>query len=82
MRHDLEGSAFNGPWVTPADPSVFTGTFANWEPDVQTLLECVEKPLAWVVPTVGPLRSFVSGRVVLLGDAVSPPTILFRLQQY
>lgn len=33
--------------------------------------QCVEKPMQWAIHTVRPMQSFVSGRVALLGDAVS-----------
>lgn len=36
----------------------------------------------WAVPTVLPLRSFVSGRVALLGDAVSPVSGCLSLGLY
>ncbi|KAJ7065673.1 hypothetical protein C8F01DRAFT_1126365 [Mycena amicta] len=73
-RHDLENTRFDGPWVAPGDKSQFAGLFANWEPEVQALLHCVEKPLAWAVHTVRPLRSFVSGRAALIGDAAHAMT--------
>ncbi|KAJ7135676.1 hypothetical protein C8R44DRAFT_696002 [Mycena epipterygia] len=73
-RHDLENTPFEGPWVGPGDKSRFAGIFAHWEPDVQALLHCVDKPLQWAVHTVKPLRSLVSGRTVLIGDAAHAMT--------
>ncbi|KAJ7509595.1 hypothetical protein B0H11DRAFT_1960233 [Mycena galericulata] len=73
-RHDLENTPYTGPWVGPGDKSQFAQIFAHWEPDVQALLHCVEKPLQWAVHTVKPLRSFVSGRTVLVGDAAHAMT--------
>ncbi|KAJ6513511.1 hypothetical protein DFH09DRAFT_1197196 [Mycena vulgaris] len=73
-RHDLENTPFAGPWVGPGDKSQFAGIFAHWEPEVQALLHCVEKPLQWAVHTVKPLRSFVSGSTVLIGDAAHAMT--------
>lgn len=35
--------------------------------------QCVDRPLRWAVHTVRPLRSFVNGRVALIGDAVGVP---------
>ena len=32
--------------------------------------QCVERPLRWAIHTVKPLKSFVSGRVGIIGDAV------------
>ncbi|KAF8217161.1 hypothetical protein K438DRAFT_1748263 [Mycena galopus ATCC 62051] len=62
-RHDLENTKFNGPWVGSCDSSEFAGMFAHWEP------ESVDKTLRWAIHTVKPLRSFVSGNTVLIGDA-------------
>ncbi|KAF7292584.1 hypothetical protein MIND_01155900 [Mycena indigotica] len=74
MRHDLENTKYDAPWMGPADKSHFAGLFADWEPDVQALVHCVENPLSWAVHTVKPLRSFVCGRVVLIGDAAHAMT--------
>ncbi|KAF8159235.1 salicylate hydroxylase [Crassisporium funariophilum] len=73
-RHDLEDTKFNGPWVGPTDKSEFLNMFRNWEPEVQALLDCVERPLRWAIHTVKPLNSFVSGNVVILGDAAHAST--------
>ncbi|KAJ7289283.1 hypothetical protein C8J57DRAFT_428970 [Mycena rebaudengoi] len=69
VRADLENTTFGGPWVGPGDTSQFAGIFAHWEPEVQMLLQCVDRPLQWAVHTIKPLPSFVSGRVALIGDA-------------
>ncbi|KAJ7698138.1 hypothetical protein B0H17DRAFT_1051225 [Mycena rosella] len=73
-RHDLEGTQFPGVWMGPGDKSQFAGIFAHWEPEVQVLLHCVDKPLQWAVHTVKPLRSFVSGATALMGDAAHSMT--------
>jgi len=73
-RHDLEGTKFDGPWVGPSDTSQFAGMFAHWEPEVQALINCVDRTLRWAVHTVKPLRSFVSGNTVLIGDAAHAMT--------
>lgn len=45
--------------------------------------QCVERPLRWAIHTVKPLKSFVSGRAGLIGDAVrSPFTLFFNLPTY
>ncbi|KAF7292565.1 hypothetical protein MIND_01153800 [Mycena indigotica] len=76
MRHDLENTKFDGPWVQHADKEHFTHIFANWEPEVQALVNCAENPLAWAIHTVKPMHSFVSesGRVALIGDAAHAMT--------
>ncbi|THU98077.1 salicylate hydroxylase [Dendrothele bispora CBS 962.96] len=74
MRHDLENTRFNGPWVCASDKSKFASRFSGWEPEVQTLLDCVENPLQWAIHTIPPMRSFVSGRVAVMGDAAHAMT--------
>ncbi|KAF8961501.1 hypothetical protein BDZ97DRAFT_1664184 [Flammula alnicola] len=73
-QHDLENTKFNGSWVCPTDKNEFISLFRNWEPEVQALLDCVDKPLRWAIHTVKPLESFVSGNVALLGDAAHAMT--------
>ncbi|KIM39554.1 hypothetical protein M413DRAFT_447035 [Hebeloma cylindrosporum] len=73
-QHDLEKTKFNDPWVGPADSAEFLSLFKNWEPEVQALLDCVQKPLRWAIHTVKPLGSFVSGNVAILGDAAHAMT--------
>ncbi|KIY70414.1 FAD/NAD(P)-binding domain-containing protein [Cylindrobasidium torrendii FP15055 ss-10] len=68
-RHDLEGTPYESAWFEQVGVSEFASVFANWETDIQTLIQCVEKPLRWAIHTVKPLGTFVSGRVALLGDA-------------
>ncbi|KJA23632.1 hypothetical protein HYPSUDRAFT_215178 [Hypholoma sublateritium FD-334 SS-4] len=68
-QHHLEHSKYHEAWVCPTDKTEFLGMFRDWEPEVQALLDCVEKPLRWAIHTVKPLNSFVSGNVAILGDA-------------
>ncbi|RXW17572.1 hypothetical protein EST38_g8284 [Candolleomyces aberdarensis] len=74
-RHDLEGTKFNGPWVSPSDSSEVTSMFRTWEPEVQALMDCIERPLRWSIHILRPLSTYVHGRVALIGDAAhaSPP---------
>ena len=50
--------------------------YEGWGPDVQTLIKCMpDKPSKWSIHVVHPpLDSFVRDRVVLIGDAVRPPS--------
>ncbi|KAF8991048.1 hypothetical protein BDQ17DRAFT_1287752 [Cyathus striatus] len=68
-QQHLEGTKFNGQWVCPGDISEFASSFQTWEPEVQALMDCVDKPLRWAIHTVKSLGSFVSGRVAVIGDA-------------
>lgn len=38
LRHDLENTRYDGPWVGPGDKAQFAALFADWEPEVQALL--------------------------------------------
>ncbi|KAG5634066.1 hypothetical protein H0H81_003564 [Sphagnurus paluster] len=71
---ELEGTTFNGPWVSTVSPTELAGLFSTWETDIQTLISCVENPLLWAVHTVNTLESFISGRVALVGDAAHAMT--------
>ncbi|KAF9070947.1 hypothetical protein BDP27DRAFT_560479 [Rhodocollybia butyracea] len=73
-RHHLENTQFNGPWMSVVDPSTFASFFAHWEPEVQALFACVERPMQWAIHTVRPMRSFMSGRVAIIGDAAHSMT--------
>ncbi|TCD68035.1 hypothetical protein EIP91_011646 [Steccherinum ochraceum] len=66
---DQEGSTFEGPWVEDVPPFDLINHFSRWEPEVQSLLQCIETVGRWSMHTVVPLKTFVSGRVALLGDA-------------
>uniref|UniRef100_A0A0W0FYG3 FAD-binding domain-containing protein n=1 Tax=Moniliophthora roreri TaxID=221103 RepID=A0A0W0FYG3_MONRR len=68
-RHDLENTKYNGPWVSSSDKSQFSSHFLHWEPQVRALIDCVDRPLQWAIHTVRPMRSYVSGRVAVMGDA-------------
>ncbi|KAJ3862361.1 hypothetical protein EV359DRAFT_74222 [Lentinula novae-zelandiae] len=74
VKHHLENTQFNGPWMSTVDNSAFSSIFAHWEPEVRALIACVENPMQWAIHTVRPMQSFVSGRVALLGDAAHSMT--------
>lgn len=69
VRPQLAGSVYNGPWVSMADKSDFMRQFTHWEREVQDLVQCAENPLKWAIHTVKPMKSFIHGHAVLLGDA-------------
>ncbi|EGO26930.1 hypothetical protein SERLADRAFT_414770 [Serpula lacrymans var. lacrymans S7.9] len=64
-----EGARFDGPWVKEATKEAFQTAFANWEDDVQILLQAVDKVSHWAVHTVRHLPALNFGRVAILGDA-------------
>jgi len=68
-QEGLENTTFNGPWVKGMEKGALLHPFSQWEPEVQVLLQCVERTSQWAIHTSKPLNSLISGRVVLLGDA-------------
>ncbi|EKM57327.1 uncharacterized protein PHACADRAFT_172966 [Phanerochaete carnosa HHB-10118-sp] len=70
-RCDLENTQLDAPWVVDAPRSEFQEAFADWEPEVQALFDCVKTTSRWAIHTVTPLGSFVHRRVILIGDAAN-----------
>ncbi|TFK34050.1 hypothetical protein BDQ12DRAFT_700563 [Crucibulum laeve] len=68
-REELAGTPFQGPWVTNVEKDELLAVHADWEPELQAILQCIDKPSRWAVHTSHPLRSWVSGNVTILGDA-------------
>ncbi|KAI0709996.1 FAD/NAD-P-binding domain-containing protein [Earliella scabrosa] len=64
-----EGSTYSGKWVTEVPRKEIVSQLVDWEPEVQQMLECLDKPTRWAMHVVENLPSAVSGNVVLLGDA-------------
>ncbi|KDR80370.1 hypothetical protein GALMADRAFT_136860 [Galerina marginata CBS 339.88] len=64
-----ENTYLDGPAVTEDTTDKFTSQFADWEEEPQILLKHMSKPSRWAIQTVKPLDSYVSGRVILMGDA-------------
>ncbi|THH03798.1 hypothetical protein EW145_g5997 [Phellinidium pouzarii] len=59
----------DGPAVTDVSKQEMTEQYKGWEPEVQTLLNCVDKPSRWAISHMRGLPSYVDGRVALLGDS-------------
>jgi len=64
-----EGKPFVGPWVTDCTSDDVRQVFRNFEPEVQELLQCVDKVTLWAIHALRPLPFYVTTRVALLGDA-------------
>ncbi|KAL5523639.1 hypothetical protein ACEPAG_7812 [Sanghuangporus baumii] len=64
-----ENTVFDGPWVTPCSKEEVQKCYCDWEPEVQTLLQCIEKPTKWAIHQLKPLPTYVSRNVALAGDA-------------
>ncbi|KAF4577356.1 hypothetical protein EYR40_009285 [Pleurotus pulmonarius] len=68
-REDLAGTQFPGPWVTNVDTEELLEAHSHWEPELQAILKCVDRPSRWAIHASKPLPTWVSGHVALLGDA-------------
>jgi len=53
--------------------------FADWHPDIQTMIHAIETPFKWALLGREPLPRFSIGRATLLGDAAHP-TLPFLAQ--
>ncbi|KXN91079.1 Salicylate hydroxylase [Leucoagaricus sp. SymC.cos] len=56
-------------WVTECPQQELLDAYKNWEPEVERLLKCIDRPTRWAIHHLDPLPFYVSGRVALLGDA-------------
>ncbi|KAF9453996.1 FAD/NAD(P)-binding domain-containing protein [Macrolepiota fuliginosa MF-IS2] len=56
-------------WVTECPQQELLDAYKNWEPEVERLLKCIERPTRWAIHHLKPLPFYVSNRVALLGDA-------------
>jgi len=68
-KEELAGTCFPGPWETNVETTELLAAHAHWEPEVQAILRCVDKPSRWAIHASKPLPSWVSRNVALLGDA-------------
>lgn len=76
-RYDIPTGSANlpegTPWVEEVSKDELKQVYEGWGPDIAAILECMpENPSKWSIHVVHPpLESYTSGRVALLGDAVS-----------
>ncbi|RPD59761.1 FAD/NAD(P)-binding domain-containing protein [Lentinus tigrinus ALCF2SS1-6] len=70
----LYDTPYDGVWVTNCSPAEIQACYAGWEPEVDELLKCIEKPTKWAIHELKPLPFYFTGRVVLLGDAAHAMT--------
>ncbi|GLB39496.1 putative FAD binding domain containing protein [Lyophyllum shimeji] len=68
-NEELAGTRFEGPWVMDVDKDHLLETHAHWEPELQAILQCVDKPSRWAIHASRPLKSWTYGNVALMGDA-------------
>ncbi|PPQ90620.1 hypothetical protein CVT25_006704 [Psilocybe cyanescens] len=58
------------PWVETASEAEVMDRFFDWGNDALTVLKYIKRPSKWAIHTLHPpLKDFINGRVVLIGDA-------------
>jgi 2-polyprenyl-6-methoxyphenol hydroxylase-like FAD-dependent oxidoreductase len=67
-----EGGAEGQGWNEPADAAALLSTLKPFAKDMRSLLERAAAWQRWSLYRLAPLKSFSSGRVVLMGDAAHP----------
>ena len=58
------------PQVVDASPEDILAEYQGWGSDVIGLLGCIRKASKWNINVISPLKSYVRGRMALVGDAV------------
>ncbi|KAJ6563567.1 FAD/NAD(P)-binding domain-containing protein [Mycena vulgaris] len=58
-----------GPWVESASEAELVDAFAEWGPDVRTILDHCKSTSKWYIHALRPLNTFVNGSIALVGDA-------------
>lgn len=70
---EKEGTIHEGKEVEERSQEELIQLYEGWEPEVQQLVQCMEKPSVWTINSLKELSVFTFGNVVLTGDAVSWP---------
>ena len=67
-------------WTEPGDLQEMKADFSGWHGDIQTLIEAADQNslYKWALFDRPPMPSWGQGRVTLLGDAATPPCLLWR----
>jgi salicylate hydroxylase len=70
------GTAVRESWSAPGDPAALAAHFAGWDPMIGQVIAAISGPggsgFQWGMYDRGPLPSWSSGRLTLLGDAAHP----------
>ncbi|TBU59381.1 hypothetical protein BD310DRAFT_1010505 [Dichomitus squalens] len=74
---DGEGTVYPHKWVRDAKKEDILSAYSGWEPEVDQMLSCVEKPTIWAIHVMEDLPFSVYGKVAIIGDAVHAMTTHF-----
>ncbi|PPQ74854.1 hypothetical protein CVT26_005183 [Gymnopilus dilepis] len=64
-----EGIYVEGPAIIEKTTDDFVSPFNDWEEEARVIVKYMKNPSRWAVQTVNPLDTYVSKRVMLMGDA-------------
>lgn len=81
MRHDLEGTKFNGPWMCATDVSAFASNFQTWEPEVLMLISVGSTYLTKLVDSLLIYFNSVCRQTPSMGHTYRQINEVFRLRQ-
>ena len=71
-KEDPVSPARPSPWVEVVPQQEMIDKYSGWGNDAKIILQHIKQPSRWAMHTVyPPLETFVNGRIVLVGDAVS-----------
>jgi salicylate hydroxylase len=59
-------------WTVEGSRSELANDFPGWHPDVQAIIQNVERPFKWALMVRGPMQRWSQGRITLMGDACHP----------
>ncbi|KAJ7168296.1 hypothetical protein C8R43DRAFT_1121462 [Mycena crocata] len=58
-----------GPWVQSVPQQELLDEFEGWGHDVTAMLNHLKNPSKWFIHTLSPLKTFIRGKIALVGDA-------------
>jgi salicylate hydroxylase len=59
-------------WTIEGSRGELANDFPGWHPDVQAIIQNVERPFKWALMVRGPMPQWSNGRITLMGDACHP----------
>ena len=69
------------PWVEVVPQQEAIDGYPGWGNDAKIILEHLKKPSRWAIHTIyPPLKTFVNGKIVLVGDAVGNVSQAFGIR--